>query len=117
MREEERFSRKQELTYQHNTLIFDLRINTLNEQLPERIIRCLKLTRINTKEVHNYLPRYKELTRNGANVFLKQDLQPVMLRSIIGNRKMMYEQGADIIINLLKGMLALEREGIVLQNI
>ena len=40
-----------------------------------------------------------------------------MLRSVIGNRKVMYEQGVSIIINLLKGMLALEKEGIVLQNI
>ena len=71
MGEEERFSRKPELTNQHNILIFDLRINTHNEQLPEKILRCLKLTRDNSKEVHNYLPRYKDLTRNGAQVYLK----------------------------------------------
>ena len=66
----ERFSRKADMEKFYRTLVWDLRINTYQEHLPERIQRCLQITQLSAKEAHRHLPRFLHFSRRGTNIYL-----------------------------------------------
>jgi hypothetical protein len=82
----ERFSRKGDQTARNHTLNFDLTRNFYNEEEPQKVLSCLRYSRANAKQDHEYLPHFADFNRNQMVSSLKLTHEPIMLRSIVGNR-------------------------------
>jgi hypothetical protein len=55
--------------------------------------------------------------REGMTVHLQLTKQPIMLRSVIGDRQFMVKWASKITIELLRGLMHLEEKRLVLQSI
>jgi hypothetical protein len=113
----ERFSRDAPTAISFLYLHFDLIKNTYNEQVPEQVLRCLKKSRFNAVVKHEYLPNFVGFTRKGMTALLQLTVQPIMLRTIIGNRAEMAKLAPQIVFQLIKGLSAIHESGQVVQNI
>ena len=112
-----RFSRKPQEAIMNGFLYWNLRTSLNEEMMPADILRCLKITRSDFGEDSVYLPRLVRYMRFKTHIYLEQEFQPYCLSDLLPNRPLMNEIGPRIVTNLLKGLLYLQKKGLVLGNI
>ena len=88
-----RFSRKPQEAHMNPYLCWNLRTSLNEEEMPAEILKCLKLVKSDYGDDSKYLPRLLRFMRYGTNIYLEQNLQPVMLRDVIGDRARMLSIG------------------------
>jgi hypothetical protein len=115
--EEEPFSRELDQDDASCTFVFDLKKDFYAEQIPDDIMRCIKYTRLSSRDDFKYLPKFLGFNRNGMMAELRMSKLPYMLREVIGDRAIMYRKGPTIICQLLKGLLDLQERHLVFQSL
>jgi hypothetical protein len=85
--------------------------------LPDDAFRCLRYSRMAKAKEIKYMSEFNQLVRQGMAVRLLLIKQPIMLRSVIGDRQFMVKWASNITAELLHGLLHLEEKRLVLQSI
>ena len=88
-----RFSRKPQEAHMNPFLCWNLRPSLNEEMMPAEILKCMKLVKSEFGDDPKYLPRLVRFMRYETKIYLEQNLQPVMLRDVIGDRTRMLSIG------------------------
>lgn len=110
----ERFTRQEDSLQGNHFLHFDMVRNFYNEQLPANLLNCLKHSRASAKREDRWIPHFVNFNRHEMALSLQISLEPVMLRSIVGNRTLMARLAPKIVSLLLKGMIDVHKKGLVI---